>query len=82
MLSDSAQTEDLKERCTSLMVLSATTVPLQGQRQSTAVRMVFKRMVQQPGCAEVMAYGMEVYPSVLRNQTEHMVHLLCSKTYM
>ena len=62
MLSNSVQT--------SLMVWSATAEILQGQRQSTAVIMAFTRMVQQPGCAKVMVFGMAVYLSAFKIQNK------------
>ena len=55
---------------TSLMVWSATTELLQGQRQSTAVMIAFTRMVQQQGCARLMVFGMAVYLIVSQIQSK------------
>ena len=59
------------------MVWSATTEPLQDQRQSTSVMMAFTRMVQQQGCARVVVYGMVVYLSAYQIKEDKMVNILC-----
>ena len=56
MLSEYVKTEDLLTHCQSPAVWSATTEPLQGQRQTISVMIVFTRMVQQHGCARMMVW--------------------------
>ena len=77
MLSDGVQKEDLQTHCPFPMVWSATTEPLQDQRQSTSVMMAFTRMVQQQGCARVVVYGMVVYLSAYQIKEDKMVNILC-----
>jgi len=57
------------------VVRSATTEPLQGQRQSTSVRMVFTRMVQKRGCARVVVYGMAAYLSAGDHGGKYLLYL-------
>ena len=77
MLLGSVQTEGLWTHCPFPVVWSATTEPLQGQRQSTSVMKGFTRMVQQQGCARVMVYGMEVYLSAYQLKEGKMVNIFC-----
>ena len=73
MLLESVPTEDLQAHYPFPEVWSATTEPLQGQRQSTSVMMAFTRTLQQLGCARVMVHGMAVYLSAYKIQEDKMV---------